>query len=128
MARKILSFVVALGAWQACIAVAFAILSFIDGLKVEDVRAFIPYALFSVPLAGACVVIGARLTILRATITGLGIGLLPSAILATLGALALKGIEARLDLCLATASAVGGGLAGLFSSYIQRAKPAVEGQ
>jgi hypothetical protein len=120
MVAKILSFFVAAAIWQTCVAVAFVILSFVDGLKVEDAHAFLPYALFSVLLAGACVVAGGRLAKSRATITGIAVGLLPSAVLAVLGVWTLKGIEAWFNVWLAAGSGIGGGLGALFSSCIQK--------
>jgi hypothetical protein len=117
---KILSFFVAVVTWLACIVIAFVVPSYLDGLKVEDAHAILPYALFSVLLAATCVVIGARLTASRATITGIAVGLLPSAALLTSGVLTFKGVEAWFNICLAVGSGVGTGLGALFSSRIQR--------
>jgi hypothetical protein len=115
MTVKILSFLAAIAFWLTCVAITFFALSFANGLKVENSRAFLPYILFGVLLAAGCVTAGRHLPKSGATIVGVVIGLLPVAILTI-----YVGIELPLSIIsLATASGIGGGVAASTSSCIQ---------
>jgi hypothetical protein len=120
MKGKILSFVVALVVWQGCLAIALGSEASYEGLRVENVSAFFPYALFSIIVASICTASGGRLTTPRATIAGIAIGVSPSAVFAMTGALMHWGIEPSLNMWLAAGSGVGGGLSGLFASRLQK--------